>query len=159
MGDQSKIQWTDSTFTPKTGRPGPAPNPPRDGDKAQARASVALAVKNGQLKKPNTLPCYDCGHVWMPGERRHEYDHFRGYGAEDHLNVQVVCTKCHSRRDDPRATKTHCIRGHEFTVENTLIVKNGTRHCRECRRLYDRNRKRPPGYWKAVNERRRLRHG
>lgn len=40
--------------------------------------------------------------------------------------------------------KTHCIRGHEFTPENTAIyadVRNATgvvRRCRECYRQYDR---------------------
>lgn len=29
---------------------------------------------------------------------------------------------------------THCPRGHEYTPENTRI-SNGSRHCRECRRL------------------------
>lgn len=35
------------------------------------------------------------------------------------------------------AAKTHCIRGHEFTPENTTIKKkNGTRECRACRRMH-----------------------
>lgn len=32
------------------------------------------------------------------------------------------------------ATKTHCLRGHEFTPENT-IINQGKRYCRECNRL------------------------
>lgn len=31
------------------------------------------------------------------------------------------------------ATRTHCIRGHEFTERNTYIKSNGTRCCRACR--------------------------
>lgn len=34
------------------------------------------------------------------------------------------------------ANKTHCIRGHEFTVENTRLVERGAtvmRQCKECR--------------------------
>lgn len=31
------------------------------------------------------------------------------------------------------ANKTHCIRGHEFTPENTLIQKGKNRRCRECK--------------------------
>lgn len=34
------------------------------------------------------------------------------------------------------ARKTHCIRGHEFTPENTYTTPSGTRHCRACVQLY-----------------------
>lgn len=33
-----------------------------------------------------------------------------------------------------KAAQTHCMRGHAFDSENTYIAKNGTRHCRTCRR-------------------------
>lgn len=33
-----------------------------------------------------------------------------------------------------RRQQTHCIRGHEFTLENTHIRTNGTRLCRACAR-------------------------
>ena len=39
------------------------------------------------------------------------------------------------------ARKTHCIRGHEFTDENTYRRgDNNARQCRACRRLYDAKR-------------------
>lgn len=39
------------------------------------------------------------------------------------------------------AKRTHCVRGHEYTPENTYIVKNkGDRMCRECSRIRDRKR-------------------
>ena len=38
------------------------------------------------------------------------------------------------------ARKTHCIRGHEFTPENTRIRKNGNRSCRECQQRRSRER-------------------
>ncbi len=34
-----------------------------------------------------------------------------------------------------QTVKTHCGRGHEFTIENTLIRKDGYRQCRACARL------------------------
>lgn len=85
-----------------TGRPGPAPQPPRDGDRAQARQRVNVEVRTGRRPHPNVLPCVDCGHVWSPGERRHEYDHHLGYAAEHHYDVQPVCTTCHRARSDQR---------------------------------------------------------
>lgn len=33
-----------------------------------------------------------------------------------------------------RSDKTHCLRGHEFTDENTRIARNGSRKCRACAR-------------------------
>ena len=33
------------------------------------------------------------------------------------------------------AQKTHCLRGHEFTPENTRITPQGWRQCKVCRRL------------------------
>ena len=55
--------------------------------------------------------------------------------------------------------KTHCIKGHEFTEENTFLrVRKGrgtTRVCRECKRLSDKQRVNTPErqkysaeYWK-----------
>lgn len=32
------------------------------------------------------------------------------------------------------ARKTHCIRGHPFDIENTLVDKQGGRHCKACAR-------------------------
>ena len=85
-------------INPVTGRPGPAPNAPRDQDKKQARHLINMEVQGGRRPHPNALPCADCGHIWRPGERRHEYDHYKGYAAENHCEVQPVCTLCHHRR-------------------------------------------------------------
>lgn len=35
------------------------------------------------------------------------------------------------------ARKTHCIRGHEFTNENTYVMPDGGRACRKCRRIFE----------------------
>jgi hypothetical protein len=36
------------------------------------------------------------------------------------------------------AKKTHCIRGHELTGTNVIPEKGGGRHCRECRKVANR---------------------
>ena len=75
---------------------------PRDGDVVQARGRVNYLVNIGILPDPNDVPCTDCGHIYKPGERRHEYDHHHGYGARHHECVEAVCTTCHHAREDLR---------------------------------------------------------
>lgn len=125
----------------KTGKPGPSPKTPRDGDKKQARQRINVEVRTGYRPHPNKLPCEDCGHIWEEGERRHEYDHHKGYDAEHHSDVEAVCTSCHAKRDGKKANQTYCIRGHKFDEKNTGYKPNGTRFCRECRRMHDRKRR------------------
>lgn len=93
---------TTPPLNPATGRPGPSPAVARDRDKLQARQRINVEVRTGRRPHPNTEPCADCGHIWRPGERRHEYDHFLGYAARHHLDVQAVCTKCHRQRNAAR---------------------------------------------------------
>jgi hypothetical protein len=45
---------------------------------------------------------------------------------------------------DRNSMRTHCIRGHEFTPENTMTRPNGWRTCRECMRNHIRA-------WRARN--------
>ncbi len=141
----------------KTGKPGPSPNLPIDGNKKQARQRINVEVRTGYRPHPNKLPCTDCGHIYKDGEPRHEYDHYKGYLAENHLDVEPVCTFCHAKRDNIHKIKTHCKHGHEFTVENTRIAKNGTRHCKECAKIIQKNRlPRGSEYWKKINEKRKI---
>ncbi len=158
MAENSKIEWTDRV-NPLTGKPGPAPKRALDGDRKQARHRVNVEVRTGYRPHPNTLPCVDCGHVWSEGERRHEYDHYKGYAAENHLTVEPVCTLCHAQRDSLKVRQTHCIHGHEFTPENTIIKTSGTRQCRECRRASDRHRARGASYWREYRASRRVGNG
>ena len=137
---------------------GPQPYLPRDGDKRQARQRINVEVRTGHRPHPNALACVDCGHIWSGGERRHEYDHYLGYSAEHHYDVQPVCTLCHANRDNPRVT--HCSRGHEFTVENTYQKSNGARSCRACMRIWEKARgPRGSEFWKVVNAKRRVSRG
>jgi len=55
----------------------------------------------------------------------------------DHLEI-VTNSENILRGVSPNRTKTHCIRGHEFTPENTRIGKRGNRICRKCKAWHQR---------------------
>ena len=151
MAETTKIAipaWARSEY-------GPPPDSPRDGDKQQARQRINVLVRSGRLTRPNSLPCADCGHVWKPGERRHEYDHHLGYGRFHHYDVEPVCSICHNRRAEERGEtlsgrarmqrqaaarkekrKRFCGKGHALSYG-----KNGIWRCYECRRMWFRNRR------------------
>jgi len=78
------------------------PRGTRNSEHEAARYAVNLDVRYRRLQKANDVPCTDCGHVWTEGERRHEYDHYKGYAPEHRLTVQVVCTLCHADREKGR---------------------------------------------------------
>lgn len=61
---------------------------------------------------------------------------------------ELVCANCHMIRTVSRIPivkddfeyakpKTHCKRGHEFTIENTYLCNN-IRYCKTCRKEYQR---------------------
>lgn len=107
-------------LNPITGRSGPAPKPPRDGDRLQARQRVNVEVRTGRRPHPNMLPCADCGHFYgVDSQRRHEYDHYLGYDAVHHSDVQPVCTVCHRARNDARRETPHARGRHGRFVEVT----------------------------------------
>jgi hypothetical protein len=76
--------------------------PARDGDRRQARRRVNYFVEAGLLPNPCDLPCSDCGKRWTDGTPRYEYDHYLGYAAEHHEDVQAVCQPCHEIREKDR---------------------------------------------------------
>jgi hypothetical protein len=45
------------------------------------------------------------------------------------------------RKRNPLSRKTHCVNGHEFTPENT-IIRGGQRRCRACKNEYEREKRR-----------------
>lgn len=89
-------------YSPVTGprKYGPDPQPPRPGDKVQARQRINVEVRTGKRPHPNDLPCASCGHVHERGERRHEYHHHLGYDAAYHYDVIPLCTRCHHQKDN-----------------------------------------------------------
>ena len=69
----------------------------RSGDKKQARRRINYLVESNLIPNPNDLPCVDCNHAF-DNKKRHEYDHYLGYGEQNHETVEVVCSSCHHRR-------------------------------------------------------------
>jgi len=49
----------------------------------------------------------------------------------DGLNFDVSVTTARP----VRAKKSHCVHGHLYTPENTILVSDGKRQCRTCRRM------------------------
>lgn len=146
------------SINPKTGKPGPEPRAFRDGDKMQARQQVALKVRNGEMPSAKELPCVWCSHVCdeTAADHEHEYHHHRGYSAEHFLDVIPLCKACHGKATSEEYQR--CRRGHVMEGNNVGITGEGRRFCCECRRIRDRARKRPDGYWKKVYAKRRGNH-
>ena len=48
-------------------------------------------------------------------------------------HLEAVTQKVNQERGS-NATRTHCKHGHEYTPENTKIIRSGSRWCRECGR-------------------------
>jgi len=46
-----------------------------------------------------------------------------------------------------RNLKTHCLRGHEYTKENSGYFRNGARYCKECKRVLGNVRQRKMTVW------------
>jgi len=58
-------------------------------------------------------------------------------------HLEAVTPVENVRRGVPKnRNKTHCVKGHEFSLENTTILKSGKRRCRKCHNRLNRE-------WKA----------
>lgn len=72
----------------------------------------------------------------IPGDM--EIDHLcKNRACCNPFHLEAVDRRTNMGRSDSPSTKnsrkTHCLRGHEFTPENTVMRKNGHRDCRVCR--------------------------
>ena len=70
------------------------------------------------------------------GDKKNNSTSNLSYGTHQENMVDLVRHGNHGQ-----ASKVACIRGHEFTTENTYNYR-GTRICRACRAAYERNKRR-----------------
>jgi hypothetical protein len=54
----------------------------------------------------------------------------------NYTHVEPVTHRVNAQRRGAR--RTHCVNGHEFTVENTYVKSTGQRQCRTCNREWAR---------------------
>jgi hypothetical protein len=84
-----------------------------------------LEFKLGRPIGPKMQSCHTCDVPWCINP-----DHlYEGDNRRNHLDGG-------QRKRMQGQTKTHCVHGHEYTPENTIVVQRGhgasSRHCREC---------------------------
>lgn len=85
---------------------------------------LSLIVNNGMPIDSESNACHKCA--------------YRNCFNPEHL---YVGTSSQNRRDsvntgtNANINKTHCPKGHEYTLENTFMSSTGGRYCRECHRI------------------------
>jgi len=78
--------------------------------KIQAKNKVNNTIRAGKLPKASTIPCSKCGH--FGNDKKHQYHHHKGYEEQFHLDVVVLCIRC------------HCIEERELKGLETFVLKD-----------------------------------
>lgn len=89
----------------------------------------------GRRKGKAPRLCEQCGRV-----ARCHWANISGEYKRDLSDYRALCASCHKYEDYARVYGNTCKRGHEYTPENTHILKNGQRRCRICARDNARRR-------------------
>lgn len=97
--------------------------------------------------------CDDCG---TTDNRRYEWANISGDYKWDLLDWKRLCVPCHKKLDEGARTythKTHCLRGHGYTRDNTINRADGSRQCRECKNWTRREKRKlnPPRQYASTS--------
>jgi hypothetical protein len=119
------------------GSTGPAQN----AAKTHCMRGHEFTAENTRQSAANKRSCKECEHLRYQ-ERRDRMDPQR---AEQTRNLKrEVRRREEARRLNPktygRARQTHCVNGHEYTLETTGVGPGYGRFCKECRRIRGREK-------------------
>lgn len=149
-----------------------APNRPRPSAETRFLAKIVEGPSGCWLWTGTTLRGYGQfgigsktdGTRRMTYAHRWAYEHFVGPIPDDlqldHLCRVPACvnpahlepvTQLENQRRGKKARQTHCVRGHEYTPENTGRNSRGCRLCKTCRALLRRERSRTPRLTDALS--------
>lgn len=91
---------------------------------------LAWAIANGRMPRKNMDICHKCDNRKCVNPK-HLFEGTRS----DNMKDAVL----KGRMFAPNRNKKFCIRGHEFTKENTYIRKSGNRACLACHQMHSKN--------------------
>ena len=119
---------------------------------------IWIGARGGTKRHPYGVYAGTSAHRWAYGHFVEEVpedmvvDHLCGNKLccnPDHLEVVTQrenLLRSPKTLNAKNAAKTHCKNGHEFTTENTYVSKtNGQRVCRECKKLWAREKRKKEG--------------
>lgn len=121
-----------------------APRPNRNAEKTACPQGHPYDETNTYITKSGGRKCRTCIREAKRSERTRRFrarvymdgtHHFLGVfdSPEAAAEAQRAFRESHGAAQSP-AERTHCPRGHEYTLENTYVTRKGHRNCRECNR-------------------------
>jgi len=129
----------------------------KTGAKHYAWQGNAISEKGGRKRAlrlfPNIGPCEQCN---APNAERHHVD--GNTANNERSNIKALCRRCHMSKDGrlevfrvlavsriditiasaaaKKTARVDCKRGHPLHGENVFITSQGSRGCKECRKIY-----------------------